>query len=97
MSDHTPASSNATDSSHSETAVLTPDAPVEVPDFTPHQVVEFGKEDGAAVTVIGKMLVVFFFYSLVIMLIVNMWTRSASHPTLSPDQADEAAEELDTE
>jgi hypothetical protein len=76
---------------------MTPEASAETPDFTPHQVVEFGKEDGDAVTVIGKMLVVFFFYSLVIMLIVNMWTRSASQPDLTAGQADETAEELDAE
>jgi hypothetical protein len=36
----------------------------------------FGKDDGHAVTVIGKMLVGFFFYSLIVMSAVAYWTMS---------------------
>jgi len=46
------------------------------PDFDGPEVASFGKEDGHAVTVIGKMLVGFFFYSFLVMLAVALWTLS---------------------
>lgn len=44
------------------------------PEFDVREVDTFGKDDGHAVTVIGKMLVGFFFYSLLIMIAVAWWT-----------------------
>ena len=46
------------------------------PEFDGPEVASFGKEDGHAVTVIGKMLVGFFFYSFLVMLAVALWTMS---------------------
>ena len=46
------------------------------PEFDEPEVKSFGNEDTHAVTVIGKMLVGFFFYSLLIMLAVAFWTRN---------------------
>jgi hypothetical protein len=44
------------------------------PEFDDREVNTFGKDDGHAVTVIGKMLVGFFFYSLLVMIAVAFWT-----------------------
>ncbi|MCY2967897.1 MAG: hypothetical protein NT069_30430 [Planctomycetota bacterium] len=53
------------------------------PEFDAREVELFGEKDAQAVTVIGKMLVLFFFYSLIVMACVGYWTFSkmgASHP-----------------
>ena len=44
------------------------------PEFDTPEVESFGQQDTHAVTVIGKMLAGFFFYSLLIMLAVAVWT-----------------------
>lgn len=44
------------------------------PEFDRQEINSFGKDDGHAVTVIGKMLVLFFFYSLLVMAAVAGWT-----------------------
>lgn len=48
--------------------------PYHEPDFDRQEVQQFGSDDGQAVTVIGKMLVSFFLYSLIVMLLVGLWT-----------------------
>jgi hypothetical protein len=47
---------------------------VSSPDFDGQEKKMFGQDDAHAVTVIGKMLVGFFFYSLIIMSAVAFWT-----------------------
>lgn|GEM_PF-5334621 len=47
---------------------------VATPDFDSREKSMFGQDDARAVTVIGKMLVGFFFYSLLIMSAVAIWT-----------------------
>lgn len=44
------------------------------PDFDRQEINSFSKDDGHAITVIGKMLVLFFFYSLLVMAAVAGWT-----------------------
>lgn len=46
------------------------------PDFDRKELASFGADDGKAVTVIGKMLAGFFFYSLLVMAGVALWTLS---------------------
>jgi hypothetical protein len=51
-------------------------------DFGHAEVESFGRDDGQAISVIGKMLVGFFFYSLIIMAGVAIWTlRHGGQPT----------------
>lgn len=44
------------------------------PEFDKREITQFRDDDGHAVTAIGRMLVIFFFYSLLIMLGVTLWT-----------------------
>lgn len=65
-------------------------------EFDVREVATFGKDDGHAVTVIGKMLVGFFFYSLLVMLAVAFWTMGRggqvdSHAA-APGHAEESEE-----
>jgi hypothetical protein len=46
------------------------------PEFDRRELNSFGQDDGHAVTVIGKMLVGFFFYSFLVMAGVALWTMS---------------------
>ena len=89
MSDHATTTETP---SHSEAAADTPTA---APEFDRREVDMFGKEDGHAVGVIGKMLVGFFFYSLLVMLVVAWWTMGRGGQVPAPtDQAHaEEAEE----
>lgn len=60
-----------------------PGPAVASPEFDRQEISGFGKDDGHAVTVIGKMLVGFFFYSLLVMALVAAWTFwgfGQSHP-----------------
>lgn len=43
---------------------------IATPEFGRQEIKGFGEDDGHAVTVIGKMLVGFFFYSLIVMAVV---------------------------
>lgn len=43
---------------------------VSTPEFDRQEIKGFGQDDGHAITVIGKMLVGFFFYSLIVMAVV---------------------------
>jgi hypothetical protein len=66
------------------------------PEFDRRELTMFGKDDGHAVTVIGKMLVGFFFYSLLVMAGVAMWTMSRGgqvDPHFQPAQHAEDAEQ----
>lgn len=66
------------------------------PDFDAPERASFEKDDGHAVTVIGKMLVGFFFYSLLVMLAVACWTMSRGgqvDPHASPATHAEDADE----
>ncbi|MSR56535.1 MAG: hypothetical protein EXS05_02540 [Planctomycetaceae bacterium] len=44
------------------------------PEFDRQEITGFGRDDGHAISVIGKMLVVFFLYSFVAMAGVALWT-----------------------
>lgn len=64
-------------------------------EFDRREIDMFGKDDGHAVGVIGKMLVGFFFYSLLVMIAVAWWTREKFGQTTPPAahaQAEEAEE-----
>jgi len=70
VSEHVPSPGHAIPSSASgATAAATPE-------FDGRELKAFGEDDGHAVTVIGKMLVGFFFYSFLIMAGVALWTVS---------------------
>jgi hypothetical protein len=69
VSDHAPTTANDPQGPESGTALATPE-------FDRRELSMFGQEDGHAVTVIGKMLVGFFFYSLLVMLSVAIWTMT---------------------
>jgi hypothetical protein len=56
---------------------------VSTPEFDAREIEQFGEKDGQAIRVIGKMLVVFFFYSLVVMLFVGYWTRKTANAPVS--------------
>jgi hypothetical protein len=58
----------------------------------------FGRDDGHAVTVIGKMLVGFFFYSFLVMAGVALWTMNRERQA-DPhvQQANHAVEAEDAE
>ena len=58
----------------SEHATLAPHATDSSPDFDQREVAMFGQDDTKAISVIGKMLVGFFFYSLIAMSVVALWT-----------------------
>lgn len=65
------------------------------PEFDRREIDMFGKDDGHAVGVIGKMLVGFFFYSLLVMIAVAWWTREnfgQKTPPAAHAQAEEAEE-----
>ncbi len=47
---------------------------IATPEFDRREVTAFGEDDGHAVTVIGKMLIGFFFYSFLVMAGVALWT-----------------------
>ncbi len=49
---------------------------IATPEFDRRDLTAFGEDDGHAVTVIGKMLVGFFFYSFLVMAGVALWTLS---------------------
>lgn len=69
---------------------------VSAPEFDVREVATFGRDDGHAVTVIGKMLVGFFFYSLLVMLAVAFWTMGRGgqvDPNAAPAQHAEDSEE----
>jgi hypothetical protein len=66
------------------------------PEFDEPEVAAFGNDDTHAVTVIGKMLVGFFFYSFLVMLAVALWTMSRGgqvDPNASHTEHAEEAEE----
>lgn len=44
------------------------------PEFDKRELDQFGRDDGHAVAAITRMLIIFFFYSLVIMGAVTLWT-----------------------
>jgi hypothetical protein len=72
------------------------DTAVASPEFDSPEVDSFGKDDTHAVTVIGKMLVGFFFYSFLVMLAVALWTMSRGgqvDPNASHAEHAEEAEE----
>ena len=67
---------------------------VSSPEFPPQEVDSFGREDTTAISVIGKMLVGFFFYSFLIMAGVAVWTLSngGQRPADKPGAHDAHAE-----
>jgi hypothetical protein len=68
---------------------------VSSPDFDRREIDLFGKEDGAAITVIGKMLVAFFFYSFIVMSVVALWTMARGGQGSGPPAKVSHGEELD--
>lgn len=57
------------------------------PEFDAREIEQFGEKDGVAITVIGKMLVGFFFYSLIVMVFVGYWTMSKGGQEKPPHAA----------
>ncbi len=76
----------------SEHAVAEGAPAVPIADFNKSEINEFTREDGAAITVIGKMLVGFFFYSLVVAVLVGIWTWNTFRVDSPPEQAAPAGE-----
>jgi hypothetical protein len=68
---------------------------VATPEFDRREVANFSSDDGHAVSVIGKMLVGFFFYSLLIMLLVTLWTMTWGAKPLSETAAHGQANEAE--
>ena len=69
---------------------------VATPEFDGRELSMFGQDDANAVTVIGKMLVGFFFYSLLVMSAVALWTMTRGgqvDPAAGQSQHSEEAEE----
>ena len=69
-------SEHANPSGHATPAPAEAGTAVASPEFDRREVNSFGQDDGHAVTVIGKMLVGFFFYSFLVMAGVALWTLS---------------------
>lgn len=85
-------------SEHASTAPALPDAHTAhaiapaTPEFDRAEIQSFGADDGHAVTVIGKMLVGFFFYSLLVMGAVAWLTwRHVGQPSPHAASAHHAA------
>jgi hypothetical protein len=76
---------------HAETSSAGQTGAVSSAEFDQEEIAEFGEADGHAVTVIGKMLVGFFFYSLLVMTVVAIWTGSGGHDPAPPPPAEHAA------
>lgn len=49
-------------------------AAVATPEFDKRELDQFGRDDGHAVAAIARMLIIFFFYSFIIMAGVTLWT-----------------------
>ena len=56
---------------------------VSTPEFDAREIEQFGEKDAQAIRVIGKMLVLFFFYSLIVMVCVGYWTMKKSNAPAS--------------
>jgi len=69
--------------------------PLATPDFDRQELAMFGDDDSHAVTVIGKMLSGFFFYSLLIMLGVAIWTMTRGGQVDPHAQQSHHAEDAD--
>lgn len=81
---------------HAATALDVAPTEHHAPEFDRREIAEFGKDDGVAVTAIGRMLVLFFFYSLIVMLCVGLWTfRAASHTPSAEHDAAHDSEEME--
>jgi hypothetical protein len=65
------------------------------PEFDPRERTMFGQDDARAVTVIGKMLVTFFFYSFLVMSAVAIWTMTRGGQIDPHAQASQHAENAD--
>ncbi|MBI3863603.1 MAG: hypothetical protein HY290_17065 [Planctomycetia bacterium] len=85
MSDHAAPAATAT----------TAETTTSSPEFDQQELAMFGKDDGHAVTVIGKMLVGFFFYSLIVMSIVAFWTMGRGGQVPDHPAQDSHAEDVD--
>ena len=64
-------------------------------EFDPREVSMFGRDDASAVTVIGKMLVGFFFYSFLVMSAVAYWTMTRGGQVDPDAQQSHHAEDAD--
>lgn len=88
MSDHATATAADSHAPESGTALATPD-------FDRQELAMFGDDDSHAVTVIGKMLSGFFFYSLLVMLGVAIWTLTKGGQVDPHAQHSQHAEDVD--
>ncbi|RPI89778.1 MAG: hypothetical protein EHM42_02415 [Planctomycetaceae bacterium] len=57
------------------------------PEFDAREIEQFSEKDAKAITVIGKMLVAFFFYSFIVMVFVGYWTMSKGGQQKPPHAA----------
>ena len=65
------------------------------PEFDPRERSMFSQDDARAVTVIGKMLVGFFFYSFLVMSAVAIWTMTRGGQVDPHAQQSHHAEDAD--
>jgi len=88
-------SAPATTAAHEPHAAPETASAVATPEFDSREKSMFGQDDARAVTVIGKMLVGFFFYSLLIMSAVAIWTLTRGGQVDPHAQTSHHAEEAD--
>ena len=88
-------SEHAAPTGHEASSPTAAGTAVATPEFDRREVTAFGEDDGHAVTVIGKMLVGFFFYSFLIMAGVALWTLSRGGQVDSHAAQAEHAEEAE--
>ncbi|MFN5296790.1 MAG: hypothetical protein ACK5HA_00715 [Planctomycetaceae bacterium] len=78
----------------------TPSAATASPEFDAAEIQQFAQKDAQAIKVIGRMLVLFFFYSLLVMVAVGYWTANFggqekhAHPAGHGEAAEAAGEDF---
>ena len=88
-------SEHAAPTGHETPPPPAPGTALATPEFDRRELTAFGEDDGHAVTVIGKMLVGFFFYSFLVMAGVALWTLSRGGQVDTQAQQAEHTEETE--
>ena len=88
-------SEQATTAAHESPAAADTANALATPEFDSREVSMFKQDDASAVTVIGKMLVGFFFYSFLVMSAVAYWTMTRGKQVEPDAQQSHHADEAD--